>query len=94
MVGRTRSLTMKRICATAAFVLLSGGLALAQTTPNTGGVTPNTGGVANPSAPRTTVGQPPTVNPSNPQDLSTRSNPQDLTKPGASNPQDLTRPAK
>jgi hypothetical protein len=94
MVGRYRSLTMKRICATAAFVLLSGGLALAQTTPNTGGVTPNTGGVSNPSAPRATVGQPPTVNPSNSQDLSGRSNPQDLTKPGASNPQDLTRPAK
>lgn len=86
---------MKRICATAAFVLLSGGLALAQTTSNTGGVTPNTGGVANPSAPsNATVGQPPTVNPSNSQDLSTRSNPQDLTKPGASNPQDLKRPAK
>jgi len=85
---------MKLICATAAFVLLSGGLALAQTTPNTGGVTPNTGGVSNPSAPAATIGKPPTVNPSNSQDLSTRSNPQDLNKPGASNPQDLTRPAK
>jgi hypothetical protein len=85
---------MKRFCAIVAFALLSGGLALAQTTPNTGGITPNTGGVSNPSAPSATVGQPPTVNPSNSQDLSTRSNPQDLTKPGASNPQDLTRPAK
>jgi hypothetical protein len=90
---------MKRICATAALVLLSSGLALAQTTPNTGGVTPNTGGVANPAmapAPSNsaTVGQPPSANPSNSQDLSNRSNPQDLNRSGASNPQDLSRPAK
>ena len=31
------------------------------------------------------------VNPSNPQDLSHRSNPQDMTAPGASNPQDMVR---
>ena len=31
------------------------------------------------------------VNPSNSQDLTYRSNPQDLTVPGASNPQDLVR---
>jgi hypothetical protein len=36
-------------------------------------------------------GYPPGVNPSNPQDLTYRSNPQDLTVPGASNPQDLVR---
>jgi hypothetical protein len=36
-------------------------------------------------------GYPPGVNPSNPQDLTHRSNPQDLTLPGASNPQDLVR---
>ena len=33
----------------------------------------------------------PGVNPSNPQDLSHRSNPQDMTAPGASNPQDMVR---
>src|SRR5688572_3897313 len=37
------------------------------------------------------VGYGPGVNPSNPQDLSGRSNPQDLTAPGGSNPQDLVR---
>jgi len=36
-------------------------------------------------------GYPPGVNPSNPQDLTHRSNPQDLTLPGAGNPQDLVR---
>jgi hypothetical protein len=36
-------------------------------------------------------GYPPGVNPSKPQDLTNRSNPQDLTLPGASNPQDLVR---
>lgn len=36
-------------------------------------------------------GYPPGVNPSNPQDLTNRSNPQSLTLPGASNPQDLVR---
>jgi hypothetical protein len=36
-------------------------------------------------------GYPPGVNPANPQDLTNRSNPQDLTLPGASNPQDLVR---
>jgi hypothetical protein len=36
-------------------------------------------------------GYPPGVNPGNPQDLTHRSNPQDLTLPGASNPQDLVR---
>jgi hypothetical protein len=38
-------------------------------------------------------GYPPGVNPSNPQDLTYRSNPQDLTVPGAGNPQDLVRPS-
>jgi hypothetical protein len=36
-------------------------------------------------------GYPPGVNPSNPQDLTNRSNPMSLTVPGASNPQDLVR---
>jgi hypothetical protein len=39
------------------------------------------------------VGVPPGVNPSNSQDLTYRSNPQDLTVPGASNHQDLVRPS-
>ena len=34
---------------------------------------------------------PPGVNPSNPQDLTNRSNPMSLTVPGASNPNDLVR---
>jgi hypothetical protein len=37
------------------------------------------------------IGYGPGVNPSNPQDLSRRSNPQDLTAPGGSNRQDLVR---
>jgi hypothetical protein len=39
------------------------------------------------------VGFPPGVNPSNPQDLTYRSNPQDLVVPGGSNRQDLVRPS-
>jgi|SRR5712671_1244643 len=38
----------------------------------------------------TTVGRSPGTNPSDPQDLTNRSNPQDLTLPGANNPQDMT----
>jgi hypothetical protein len=37
------------------------------------------------------IGYAPGVNPSNPQDLTHRSNPQDLLAPGGSNPQDLVR---
>src|SRR5262245_20332651 len=37
------------------------------------------------------IGYAPGVNPSNSQDLTHRSNPQDLTAPGGSNPQDLVR---
>src|SRR5262245_33992757 len=37
------------------------------------------------------LGYAPGVNPSNPQDLTYRSNPQDLLAPGGSNPQDLVR---
>ena len=39
------------------------------------------------------IGYGPGVNPSNPQDLRGRSNPQDLTSPGGSNRQDLVRPS-
>jgi hypothetical protein len=37
------------------------------------------------------IGYAPGVNPSNPQDLTHRSNPQDLSAPGGSNRQDLVR---
>src|SRR5438270_12738399 len=36
------------------------------------------------------IGYAPGVNPSNPQDLTNRSNPQDLLVPGGNNPQDLS----
>ena len=83
-----------RLYATMAIFLLSSGLALAQGTP--GGTAPSTGSSTtsprNPSmAPAPTVGMAPGVNPINSQDLTNRSNPQDLTQPGGSNPQDLKR---
>ena len=50
-----------------------------------------TPGVTAPSpADGTTTGRAPGTNPSNPQDLQNRSNPQDLTKPGGANPSDQT----
>jgi len=61
---------MKRLYATMAILLMSGGLALAQGQ----GMGPGVG-----------------VNPSNSQDLTNRSNPQNLTLPGASDRQDLVR---
>jgi hypothetical protein len=36
-------------------------------------------------------GYPPGVNPSNPNDMTHRGNPSDMTLPGAANPQDLVR---
>ena len=85
---------MKRLYAIIAIFLLSGGLTLAQGT--RGGMGPSTGWGAtsppNPSlSPAPTVGLAPGVNPGNSQDLTNRSNPQDLTRSGASNPQDLKR---
>jgi hypothetical protein len=74
-----------------ALVLLSGSFALAQSAPPAAPANPTTMPAPSTNA---TVGQSPNVNPSNSQDLSNRSNPQDLTKSGASNPQDLTRRAK
>jgi hypothetical protein len=86
--------TMKRLCATMAIFLLSGGLALAQT--NRGGTGPSTGSSTtsppNPTmAPARNVGLAPGANSGNSQDLTNRSNPQDLTRPGGTNPQDLRR---
>jgi hypothetical protein len=78
---------MKRLYATIAILLLSGGLALAQ---GVGGAIGR--GNQNMSlAPRAAVGMLRDVNPANPQDLTNRSNPQNMTLPGASNPQDLIR---
>ena len=88
---------MKRLCTTAAIFLLSGGLALAQGVGGaTGPVGSGTTGPTNPGpAPvppeGATVGRATGVNPGNAQDLTNRSNPQDLTKPGGGNPQDLKR---
>src|SRR5262245_39869638 len=39
------------------------------------------------------IGYAPGVNPNNPQDLTNRSNPQNLLVPGGNNPQDLVRPS-
>jgi hypothetical protein len=78
---------MKRLYATIAILLLSGGLALAQGVGGASGL-----GNQNMSPPpRTSFGVAPGVNPGNPQDLTYRSNSQDMTLPGASNPQDLIR---
>jgi hypothetical protein len=77
---------MKRLCATIVILLLSGGLALAQGVGGASGFSNQ-----NISRPRTSFAAAPSVNPSNPQDLTNRGNPQDMTLPGAGNPQDLTR---
>jgi hypothetical protein len=89
---------MKHLHATMAILLLSGGLSLAQGVGGATGPTPGASGItfvpANPSIPPqpwAPVGVPPGVNPSNSQDLTYRTNPQDLTLPGAGNTQDLVR---
>jgi hypothetical protein len=86
--------TMKRLYATMVIFLLSSGLALAQGT--RGGTGPSTGSsTTNPANPSMalppTVGLAPGVNPNNSKDLTNRSNPQNLTRPGGSNAQDLRR---
>jgi hypothetical protein len=48
-------------------------------------------GTNTPSPQPPSLGAPSGVNPSNPQDLTNRGNPQDMTVPRARNPQDLTR---
>lgn len=78
---------MKRLCATTAALLIVGGTALAQSGGSSGPGTP-TPGITTPSPPNSaTTGRGP-GNPSNPQDMIGRSNPQDMTSPGAKNPQD------
>ena len=82
---------MQRLfCATMAALVVSGGLALAQSnnpysTTTPGAVTPAPSNSA-------TTGRAPGVNPANPQDMTRRSNPQDMTLPGARNPQDMRDP--
>ncbi len=71
---------MKRLYATIAILLLSGGLALAQ---GVGGAI-GRGNQNTSLAPRAAVGV-------LRDDLTNRSNPQNMTLPGASNPQDLIR---
>jgi hypothetical protein len=93
---------MKRLRMAAAVVLLSGGLAVAQGVNGaTGPVGSGTTGPTNPNrsaspgitpaVPGGTVGQGRGADLGNPQDLTNRANPQDLTRPGASNPPGLTR---
>jgi hypothetical protein len=80
-------LAQTRIALAAALILGAAGVAQASTgSGTTGPINPDM-----PSAPWATAGFAPGVNPNNPQDLTNRSNPQDLTLPGASNPQDLVR---
>ena len=61
----------------------------AGTSPGAPGTAPNSQLQPAPSD-GSTVGHAPGVNSSNPQDLTNRSDPQDLTAPGGNNPQDLT----
>jgi hypothetical protein len=87
---------MKRLSATMAILLLTGGFALAQGTGGTGPSTESsTIGQANPSLTPASpggvpVGRAPGVNPNNAEDMTSRSNPQDMTQPNASNPQLLS----
>jgi hypothetical protein len=85
---------MKRLYATMAILLLSSGLALAQGTRSGMGPSPGSSMTSPPNlsmGPPPALGLAPGVNPSNSKDLTNRSNPQDLTRPGGSNPQNLRR---
>ncbi|MEA2980738.1 MAG: hypothetical protein QOF09_2561 [Alphaproteobacteria bacterium] len=82
---------MKRLTLISAILLLSSGLAFAQQ--SVGGMNSTFPTIRNNPAPQpsneATVGYGAGMNPSNSQDLSNRSNPQDLTRSGASNPESL-----
>ena len=80
---------MKRLCATTPALLIVGGAALAQSGGSSGaGTGTSTPGITTPSPSNSaTTGRGP-GNPSNPQDMIGRSNPQDMTSPRANNPQD------
>jgi hypothetical protein len=79
--------THAKIALAAAIILGAAGVAQAST--GSGATSPFSPSTS--SAPWPTAGWAPGVTPNNPQDLTNRSNPQDLTLPGASNPQDLVR---
>jgi hypothetical protein len=82
---------MKRLTSTIVILVLSSGLAFAQS--GFGGMRSTTPNMPNNPTPQpsneATVGHGAGMNPSNSQDLSNRSNPQDLTRSGASNPESL-----
>lgn len=80
-------LTQTKIALAAALVLGAAGVARSSAGLGTTGFT----GSNMSFAPWASVGVPPGVNPSNTQDMTYRSNSQDLTVPGASNTQDLVR---
>jgi hypothetical protein len=81
---------MKAIAAFLSALLLSGSFASAQ---DFGGRMSTPPGLGGPSPPNgATTGRSPGINPSNPQDRSGGSNPQDMTRPRASNPQDMNPP--
>jgi hypothetical protein len=84
---RLEMLTWHKIALAAALILGAAGVAQASTGSGTTGFT----GSNVSSAWSGNAGYAPGVNPSNSQDMSNRSNPQDMTLPGASNPQDLAR---
>jgi hypothetical protein len=94
LLGRSSGgFKMKRLSATMAILLLSGGFALAQGTgPSTTSVT---NGQANPALTPASpgdipVGRAPGVNPNNAEDMTGRSNSQDRSQPNASNPQQFS----
>jgi hypothetical protein len=82
---------MKHLASTMVILLLSSGLAFAQ---NNQVETTRLPAVRNNPTPQpsneATVGRGAGMNPMNSQDLSGRSNPQELTRSGASNPESLT----
>jgi len=94
---------MKRLYIAAAVLLVSGGLALGQGVKGaTGPVGSGTTGPTNPNGSATpgitpapsvggTVGLGRSADFGNPQDISNRGNPRDLTPPGSGNSQDFTR---
>ena len=89
LLGRSSGgFKMKRLSATMAILLLSGGFALAQ------GTGPATIGQANPALTPATgdipVGRAPGVNPNNAENMTNRGNSQDRSQPNASNPQLLS----
>ena len=57
--------------------------------PNNPNATATPGAITPAPSDSATTGRAPGVNPANPQDLTRRGNPQDMTLPGARNPQDM-----